>query len=66
MRRRSRVALWGYIAALILLNAGSSAFALCGERGGPGFRAPHGHCVGWDDVDKTCGKPPPPGVRLNM
>jgi hypothetical protein len=45
-------------AALILSIVDSSAFATCGEHGGPGYRAPNGRCVGWDDVDKTCGKPP--------
>jgi hypothetical protein len=59
MKRRSRgVALIGDLAALILLNFDSSALAMCGEKSGPGFRAPDGHCVSWNEVDKTCGKPP--------
>ncbi|MET4418304.1 endonuclease YncB(thermonuclease family) [Bradyrhizobium sp. RT3a] len=43
--------------ALILLLAAPSAFAACGERGGPGYRAPDGHCVGWADLERACGNP---------
>ena len=48
----------GCVAVLILLIAGSSAFAVCGERDGPGYRAPDGHCVSWPELDRACGKPP--------
>lgn len=30
----------------------------CGCKGGPGYRAPDGHCVGFRDLDKVCGSPP--------
>ena len=36
----------------------TSAHATCGTRGGPGFRAPDGRCVGWNDIGRTCGSPP--------
>ena len=30
----------------------------CGCKGGPGYRAPDGHCVGFRELDKVCGSPP--------
>jgi hypothetical protein len=30
----------------------------CGCKGGPGYRAPDGHCVGFVELDKVCGNPP--------
>jgi hypothetical protein len=30
----------------------------CGCKGGPGYRAPDGHCVGFNELDKVCGNPP--------
>jgi hypothetical protein len=30
----------------------------CGCKGGPGYRAPDGHCVGFAELDKVCGNPP--------
>ncbi len=30
----------------------------CGLNGGPGLRATDGHCVGWNEVARTCGEPP--------
>jgi hypothetical protein len=30
----------------------------CGCKGGPGYRAPDGHCVGFKELDKVCGNPP--------
>jgi hypothetical protein len=30
----------------------------CGCRGGPGYRGPDGHCVGWAKLGKVCGNPP--------
>ena len=35
-----------------------SAHATCGTRGGPGFRDPNGHCVGWSQLGRVCGSPP--------
>jgi hypothetical protein len=29
----------------------------CGCKGGPGYRAPDGHCVGFAELDKVCGNP---------
>jgi hypothetical protein len=34
------------------------ALADCGDKGGPGYRAANGRCVGWSDIGKTCGNPP--------
>jgi hypothetical protein len=42
----------------IVLGTQSLAHATCGERGGPGYRAPDGHCVGWAEIGKVCGSPP--------
>jgi hypothetical protein len=30
----------------------------CGSRGGPGYRDQKGKCVGWDELDRVCGRPP--------
>jgi hypothetical protein len=30
----------------------------CSCRGGPGFRAEDGKCVGWKDLKRKCGEPP--------
>jgi hypothetical protein len=46
------------IALSIVFAAQVSARAMCGERGGPGYRGPDGRCVGWLDIGKTCGCPP--------
>lgn len=40
------------------LVAFGDADAGCGERGGPGYRGPHGKCVGWAELGRTCGTPP--------
>jgi hypothetical protein len=41
-----------------LISLTGSAFADCGDKGGPGYRAANGRCVGWSDIGKTCGSPP--------
>ncbi|RHZ93836.1 hypothetical protein D1920_20590 [Rhodopseudomonas palustris] len=30
----------------------------CGCKGGTGYRAPDGHCVGFRELDRVCGVPP--------
>ena len=30
----------------------------CGCAGGPGYRAPDKHCVGFKELDTVCGNPP--------
>lgn len=30
----------------------------CGCKGGTGYRAPDGHCVGFREFDAICGRPP--------
>jgi hypothetical protein len=30
----------------------------CGCAGGPGYRGPNGHCVGYRDLERICGTPP--------
>ncbi len=30
----------------------------CGCKGGPGYRGPDGRCVGFQALDKICGRPP--------
>jgi hypothetical protein len=42
----------------LLLFPVEFAHATCGTRGGPGYRAPNGRCVGWADIGRTCGSPP--------
>jgi endonuclease YncB( thermonuclease family) len=41
-----------------LLFCMPQASATCGERGGPGYRGPDGHCVGWAALRRVCGVPP--------
>jgi hypothetical protein len=36
----------------------SSAFATCGQNGGPGYRNSAGKCVGWEALARQCGNPP--------
>jgi len=52
-----------YCAPMLLALLGfGSAFAQscsgCGCKGGPGYRAPNGRCVGWVDIGRVCGSPP--------
>ena len=45
--------------ALALFGATlAEACAGCGCRGGPGYRGPDGHCVGYAALKRTCGDPP--------
>jgi hypothetical protein len=49
------------IVAAIVYALGSQAAvgcSGCGCRGGPGYRGPNGHCVGWAKLNKICGNPP--------
>jgi hypothetical protein len=43
--------------AAVLLILTQRALADCGDRGGPGYRAPDGHCVGWAELRRICGNP---------
>src|ERR1700730_4160811 len=36
-----------FTASLVFVGLCTAANATCGTRGGPGYRAPDGHCVGW-------------------
>lgn len=38
--------------------AAEAASRGCGSRGGPGYRAPNGKCVGWAELARLCGRPP--------
>jgi len=71
MRQSSPLGWLGTVAALAML---ATAFAWsppaiakcperatchgCGCKGGPGYRAPDGHCVGFVELTKVCGTPP--------
>jgi endonuclease YncB( thermonuclease family) len=47
------------LASIVLSSPGvAQACSGCGCKGGPGYRAPNGRCVGWADIDRTCGRPP--------
>lgn len=46
------------LALAVAIALYAHANAACGDRGGPGYRAPNGRCVGWADIGKTCGSPP--------
>jgi hypothetical protein len=39
-------------------GGGGGACNVCGCRGGPGYRAPDGRCVGHRNISKVCGVPP--------
>jgi hypothetical protein len=47
-----------FTASLVFVGLCTAAHATCGTRGGPGYRAPDGHCVGWAEIGKVCGSPP--------
>jgi hypothetical protein len=50
------------VIAVVVIGAVTSRVAVacdgCGCRGGPGYRGPDGHCVGWAKLNKICGSPP--------
>ena len=46
------------VAALLVWGDTVQACSGCGCRGGPGYRAPNGRCVGWADIGRICGSPP--------
>jgi hypothetical protein len=46
------------VLALWLCIESVAACEGCGCRGGPGYRGPDGHCVGWAKLNKVCGTPP--------
>ncbi len=48
------------IAAVLAAISSPSAVACegCGCGGGPGYRGPDGHCVGWAKLTHVCGEPP--------
>jgi hypothetical protein len=50
--------MWRPSMAVLLCLLAGQAVAACGDKGGPGYRAPSGRCVGWADIGKTCGSPP--------
>jgi hypothetical protein len=47
-----------FLIFVFVVLAAKPALAECGDKGGPGYRAPSGRCVGWADIGKTCGNPP--------
>ena len=44
---------------------GSGFCNQCGCKGGPGYRGPDNHCVGWDGIGK-CGSPPSKNCRAEI
>jgi hypothetical protein len=59
---------WSFVvAAVALIFPADPAAARCPQRpschgcgcaGGPGYRAPDGHCVGFRELTRVCGTPP--------
>src|SRR6185503_3709942 len=45
------------LALALLSSAASAAWTGCGCKGGPGYGAPNGRCVGWATIGRTCGSP---------
>jgi hypothetical protein len=45
-------------AVALLVASAPVAWSACGDRGGPGYRAADGRCVGWADIGRSCGSPP--------
>lgn len=43
---------------LVVPDLAAGARQGCGSRGGPGYRAPNGKCIGWAQLNKVCGNPP--------
>lgn len=48
----------GVVTIAVVSLSGGTAFAACGDKGGPGYRAANGKCVGWDALARSCGDPP--------
>jgi hypothetical protein len=55
MRGAMRLLLFAHLALPLLSH---EAQAACGDRGGPGYRAPNGRCVSWAEIGRVCGSPP--------
>jgi hypothetical protein len=47
-----------YLLIVAIIVAPTTAYALCGDNGGPGYRGPDGKCVSWLNIGKVCGCPP--------
>lgn len=47
-----------FLFALSLAPFDSISCSGCSCRGGPGYRARDGKCVGWKDLKRKCGDPP--------
>jgi hypothetical protein len=52
-----------FLAGLLLIASPFDGVELarctgCSCRGGPGYRAQDGKCVGWKDLARKCGDPP--------
>ena len=65
-QRALRLSLVAFFATLAIWPASAGQAACperpqcqgCGCKGGPGYRARDGHCVGFRELDKVCGHPP--------
>jgi hypothetical protein len=44
-----------FVIFAFLVSLTGTALADCGDKGGPGYRAANGRCVGWSDTGKTRG-----------
>lgn len=48
----------GLLACLLFAAEVQASCSGCSCRGGPGFRASDGKCVGWKELNRKCGNPP--------
>lgn len=58
MTARERALRSAAIFCICILCNLPAAHAICGEKGGPGYRDGNGKCVGWDNFKSACGVPP--------
>ena len=53
-----KLAIFLFHLTAVLIGICETANATCGTKGGPGYRAPDGHCVFWMEIRTACGCPP--------
>jgi hypothetical protein len=57
-RRTTKVLRHAMLISCALIAGTSIAAAVCGTRGGPGYRGSDGQCVSWQALGSKCGSPP--------
>lgn len=53
-----RICVLSFALASLVITEAAARCNWCGCRGGPGYRAPNGKCVGHKALKRVCGDPP--------